>query len=182
MLSKNQELDLANTNNEESSWKEIETVMGVSLSKDFSALNWIGCAKRAAPALEIPRIDYSVKKPYGRAEPVIGRAPPSRKERINAVGQTDVEAHDLKAAMREDFARRLTAARMRKGWNQSELARNAAKHVDDGVFGRALVSSYERARMFPNPFHLKALSATLGVQPDDSRRRPCQRSRSRRLK
>jgi transcriptional regulator with XRE-family HTH domain len=83
------------------------------------------------------------------------------------LGQADVEAHDPKAAMREDFARRLTAARMRKGWNQSELARNAAKHVDDGVFGRALVSSYERARMFPNPFHLKALSAALGVQPDD---------------
>jgi transcriptional regulator with XRE-family HTH domain len=54
-----------------------------------------------------------------------------------------------------EFARRLTAARMRKHWNQSELARQAAPHSNDGIFGRALVSSYERGRMFPNPLHLK---------------------------
>lgn len=69
--------------------------------------------------------------------------------------------------MKADFARRLTAARMRKGWNQSELARQAALHVNGGIFGRALVSSYESERMFPNPFHLSALAKALGVLPDD---------------
>jgi ribosome-binding protein aMBF1 (putative translation factor) len=39
---------------------------------------------------------------------------------------------DPKAAMREQFAQRLTAARMRKGWNQSELARNAANRAATG--------------------------------------------------
>jgi transcriptional regulator with XRE-family HTH domain len=79
----------------------------------------------------------------------------------------DTDSPDPKAAMRENFAQRLSAARMRKNWNQSDLAREAAKHVEGQVFGRALVSSYERARMFPNPFHLKALAAALGVMPDD---------------
>jgi transcriptional regulator with XRE-family HTH domain len=79
----------------------------------------------------------------------------------------DAEARDPKAAMRADFAQRLTAARMRKGWNQSELARHAALQIQDGVFGRALVSSYERGRMFPNPLHLSALAKALNVQPDD---------------
>jgi transcriptional regulator with XRE-family HTH domain len=69
--------------------------------------------------------------------------------------------------MKRVFAQRLTANRMRKGWNQSELARQAAVHTEDKNFGRALISMYERARMFPNPFHLIALAKALGVQPDD---------------
>jgi transcriptional regulator with XRE-family HTH domain len=51
--------------------------------------------------------------------------------------------------MRKEFARRLASARKRKGWNQSELARQAALHVKDGKFGRALVSGYERTRSRP---------------------------------
>jgi transcriptional regulator with XRE-family HTH domain len=66
-----------------------------------------------------------------------------------------------------EFARRLTVARMRKHWNQSELARQAALHSNDRIFGRALVSNYERGRMFPNPFHLKALATALGISPND---------------
>jgi transcriptional regulator with XRE-family HTH domain len=76
-------------------------------------------------------------------------------------------ARDPKQEVRNSFASRLTSARMRKGWNQSELARQAAIHTEDKNFGRALVSMYERARMFPNPFHLQALAKALQVQPDD---------------
>jgi transcriptional regulator with XRE-family HTH domain len=76
-------------------------------------------------------------------------------------------ASDPKQDMKRVFATRLTSARMRKGWNQSELARQAAIHTEDKNFGRALVSMYERARMFPNPFHLIALAKALGVEPND---------------
>jgi transcriptional regulator with XRE-family HTH domain len=68
-------------------------------------------------------------------------------------------------AVRSEFAHRLTAERLRKGWNQSDLARAAALHIADKRFGRDLVSSYERGRMLPGALHLNALAKALGVDP-----------------
>ncbi len=90
-----------------------------------------------------------------------------RKKGIATMSNRHEPPDDPRQGLKRVFAQRLTAARMRKGWNQSELARQAALHTEDKNFGRALVSMYERARMFPNPFHLIALSRALGVEPND---------------
>jgi transcriptional regulator with XRE-family HTH domain len=63
----------------------------------------------------------------------------------------------------------VTRGEMRKGWSQTELAMHAVLQ-SKGASGRALVSNYERGRIFPNPFHLKAISAALGVQPEAAAR------------
>lgn len=56
----------------------------------------------------------------------------------------------------------------RKGWNQSELARQAQKHAPKGkVIGRDSISNYIRGSNFPNPVNLDALCKALGVQPAD---------------
>lgn len=68
---------------------------------------------------------------------------------------------------RADFARRLLAERVKKGWNQSELARAAAIHMPDRKFGRDNVSKYEKGSTPPTPLHLNALAKALSV-PSDS--------------
>lgn len=68
-------------------------------------------------------------------------------------------------ASRAEFAKRLYRAMLAKGWNQSELARQAALHTADGKFGRDNVSSYVRGKAMPGPKHLHALCQALGVQP-----------------
>lgn len=64
--------------------------------------------------------------------------------------------------IRREFARRVTAARMDKGFNQAELARAAAKYMADGKFGRDLIGLYERALRLPSPMHLSAMARALG--------------------
>ncbi len=64
------------------------------------------------------------------------------------------------AAVRADFARRLQARFISRGWSQSELARQS------GV-SRANISSYVRAKSSPGPAHLKALARALECQPCD---------------
>lgn len=75
-------------------------------------------------------------------------------------------AVDRDAALRE-FARRLEAHMVRKGWNQSELARQAALHMPDGKLGRDNISSYCGGRSFPGPIILHALCRALGTEPDE---------------
>lgn len=64
------------------------------------------------------------------------------------------------------FARRLTAARVEKGWNQSELARRAAAHMHNKKFNRDNVSKYESGTL-PRPVHLNALAKALGMKADE---------------
>lgn len=65
--------------------------------------------------------------------------------------------------VREAFAVRLLNARIRKGWNQSELARAAAIHMPEGKFGRDNVSKYEKGAHLPTPVQLNALAKALSV-------------------
>jgi len=70
-------------------------------------------------------------------------------------------------AARAEFARRLSAAMIQKGWNQSELARRASDHYADKEIGRDSISVYMRGKALPTPLVLNAIAAALGVDPAD---------------
>lgn len=75
------------------------------------------------------------------------------------------------AAMKKEFARRLQAAMIRKGWNQSELARRANAHLPKPTpgqkrgksIGRDNISHWIRGDTLPTPTYLEAVAAALGV-------------------
>lgn len=69
--------------------------------------------------------------------------------------------------VKKEFAARLNRLMIERGWNQSEVARQAALHMPDGKFGRDSVSGYVRARSLPGPIHLEALSKAFKVPPDE---------------
>jgi transcriptional regulator with XRE-family HTH domain len=68
---------------------------------------------------------------------------------------------------KREFARRLQEARVAKGFNQSELARAAAKFMADKKFGRDLIGPYERGLKLPSPAHLNAMARALGKIPQE---------------
>lgn len=70
-------------------------------------------------------------------------------------------------AVKREFAKRLQAAMVEKGWNQSELSRQAAAYMEDGKFGRDNVSGYIRALTIPTPPFLDALCKALGKKPNE---------------
>ena len=70
-------------------------------------------------------------------------------------------------AARAEFARRLSAAMVKKGWNQSELARRASEHSPDKAIGRDVVSTYLRGKALPLPATLQALASALSVDVSD---------------
>jgi transcriptional regulator with XRE-family HTH domain len=72
-----------------------------------------------------------------------------------------------KDVVRREFGRRLYQAISRRGWNQSELARQAARHMPDMKFGRDCVSTYVRGLALPSPSHLNALCKALDMVPQD---------------
>lgn len=81
---------------------------------------------------------------------------------------TGVMSADMpKSAIKKEFARRLQQAMTEKGWNQSELADNAKKYIEDGVFGRYSVSCYVRGHTLPRPKHLHAMAKALGKKPGE---------------
>lgn len=65
------------------------------------------------------------------------------------------------------FARKLQHLAAEKGWNQSEIARQAALHMASGVFARDNVSNYIRGIVTPSNVHLRALADAFGVTTDD---------------
>lgn len=72
------------------------------------------------------------------------------------------------APQAEEFGRRLHSAMLRKGWRQSELARQAERHLPRGQkFGRHLVSSYVRGVHMPTQLMLEALAKALEVSAAD---------------
>lgn len=81
------------------------------------------------------------------------------------------EGNTAKAA----FAYRLQQQMTALGWNQSELARQATKHLPKPVkgqkqgltIGRDLISNYVRGEVLPRPPILKALAQALGCKETD---------------
>lgn len=65
------------------------------------------------------------------------------------------------------FARKLQSLAADKGWNQSEIARQAARHMANGSFARDNVSNYIRGIVTPSNAHLRALAAAFDVTTDD---------------
>lgn len=74
-----------------------------------------------------------------------------------------------------EFARRLQAAMIQKGWSQSELARRATQQLPKPVpgqaqnrdLGRSRISHYVRGISLPRPEGLAAIARALGCAPAD---------------
>jgi transcriptional regulator with XRE-family HTH domain len=72
------------------------------------------------------------------------------------------------AEVKSEFARRLHKALQLKGWNQSELARQATHHMPEGMtIGRDSVSNWLNRPNIPEPIRLQAVCNALGLQPTD---------------
>lgn len=70
--------------------------------------------------------------------------------------------------MKQAFARKLYQLNLKKGWNQSDLAREASNAAERGeTVSRDNVSTYMRAASLPTEPKLKALAKALGVEPRD---------------
>lgn len=61
---------------------------------------------------------------------------------------------------KQEFGRRLYSLMLARGWNQSELARQAGLPRDS-------ISTYIRGRSLPTPKSLQALAEALGMRPAD---------------
>lgn len=74
----------------------------------------------------------------------------------------------IRRTIAEDFGRRLQRHLLRKGWNQSDLARQASLHMPGNKkVGRDSVSHYVRGMNVPGPGVLAALAKALGVEPNE---------------
>lgn len=69
--------------------------------------------------------------------------------------------------IRQKFAARLRHEIAVRNWNQSDLAREASKHLRDGEVARDNVSNYVRGRALPGPPFLLALAKALNTTPED---------------
>lgn len=69
--------------------------------------------------------------------------------------------------VKREFAAKLAAFMLKKGWNQSELARQASKHLSDGELSRDNVSNYYRGKHLPNESRLLAIAKALGIDPEE---------------
>jgi transcriptional regulator with XRE-family HTH domain len=99
---------------------------------------------------------------------------PRSKAYINPAPAGDVPANAPQDAVKREFAKRVQSAMVEKGWNQSELGRQATKHMPidprtrkSKEFGRDNISGYIRAMVLPGPVHLTALARALDKAPGD---------------
>lgn len=81
-------------------------------------------------------------------------------------------ADATRSAVAAEFAKRVQHRMVMKGWNQSELARQASIHLAEKTgkrktMGRDSVSHYIRGENLPTPAHLHALARALGCEPFD---------------
>lgn len=87
---------------------------------------------------------------------------------VNQPPAKKMSADAPKDAVKVEFARRLQAAMHLKGWNQSDLSREAQKHMPPGKhIGRDSVSHYIRAKVMPGPIKLEAICAAVGMKRED---------------
>tara|TARA_R110002074_G_scaffold123351_2_gene258728 strand:+ start:135 stop:551 length:417 start_codon:yes stop_codon:yes gene_type:complete len=78
--------------------------------------------------------------------------------RTTPSGEGDVDLTQ-KVIIKSEFGRRVWSLMMKKGLNQSDLARQSG-------LGRDSISQYVRGRNVPNPSSLAALAKALDVDPD----------------
>jgi len=86
-----------------------------------------------------------------------------RKNRSNlapSMEQRDAGQLTPRALTKQEFGRRLFALIMERGWNQSDLAREAD-------LGRDSISTYVNGKTFPTPKALRSLANALGVDPEE---------------
>lgn len=70
--------------------------------------------------------------------------------------------------VRAEFSNRLAKILADRGWNQSDLARAAEKHLPKGEhFRRDNVSAYLNKISLPRPRQLVAMAKALGMSPND---------------
>lgn len=69
--------------------------------------------------------------------------------------------------IREKFAKRLEYEIASRGWNQSDLAREASKHHPNGEIARDNISNYCLAKALPGPSFLLAIAKALQTTPED---------------
>ncbi len=70
-------------------------------------------------------------------------------------------------AIRMDFARRLQAALVTRGWSQSDLARQVAPLLPNARLGRDNISKYIRGKVLPLPPALAAIAKVLDMEVKD---------------
>jgi transcriptional regulator with XRE-family HTH domain len=61
---------------------------------------------------------------------------------------------------------------LKKGWNQSVLARQAAMHMPNGLMTRQGISTYVMGKHMPDQTRLEAIAKALEVEPYDLVRSP----------
>jgi transcriptional regulator with XRE-family HTH domain len=71
------------------------------------------------------------------------------------------------APVRKEFARLLKVERLRRGYTQLRLAREAAKFTADKRFASHMIGVYERTITLPGDVHLCAIAKALGKEPKD---------------
>lgn len=92
---------------------------------------------------------------------------PKRRLTIHTEPHGDLPKSAPRDAVALEFARKLQAEMVKRGWNQSDLARAATKHMPEGSINRDSISQYVNARNMPNPVRLDALAAALDVAKED---------------
>ena len=75
----------------------------------------------------------------------------------------DVPIEMLRKIFADNVKRRMWA----KGWNQSELARQAARYMPKKRLIRDNVSKWLREKVLPDSLHLRALAKALGCAPEE---------------
>jgi transcriptional regulator with XRE-family HTH domain len=71
-------------------------------------------------------------------------------------------------AIKIEFANRLQARMIDKGYRQSDLARAAAANLPKGTkMGRDSISLYIRGKSLPSPTYLTAIAQALDCKPED---------------
>lgn len=92
----------------------------------------------------------------------------------NIIGR-EVDQDGSAQAVKNEFARRLQTRYADRGWNQSDLAREASKFLPKPMrgqkqgkrIGRDQISHYTRGVSLPRPDVLRALAKALGCEPAD---------------
>lgn len=69
--------------------------------------------------------------------------------------------------VRQKFAERLVREIAQRNWNQSDLAREAPKHLAKGSLTRDSVSNYVNGKSLPGPGFLRAIALALNTSPED---------------